>query len=123
MGLSFSKKQKITSALYVEFKKQRGDKPRDKNFDYEYACFLENKIAEMYDVGKPVSTRKSSSHKHIIKTRSFSKEELRAFIQWHFPIAIKPTKPAKRMFISPVTSANAREVIIDCLVNAFINAP
>lgn len=58
MGLSFSKKQKITSALYAEFKKQRGDKPRDKNFDYEYACFLENKIAEMYDAGKPVKTRK-----------------------------------------------------------------
>lgn len=122
MGLTFSKKQKITSALYAEFKKQRGDKPRDKNFDYDYACFLENKIAEMSDVGKPVTTRKNSLHKHIV-TRSFSKEELRTFMQLHFPIAIKPTKPAKSMFISPVTSANAREVIIDCLVNAFLNSP
>jgi hypothetical protein len=121
MGLTFSKKQKITSAIYEEFKKQRGDKPKDENFDYDYACFLENKIAEMSGVGEPLTTRKNSLHKHIVMPRFSSKEELREFIQLHFPIAIKPKKPAKTMFISPVTSANAQKVIIDCLVDAFLN--
>jgi hypothetical protein len=60
-------------------------------------------------------------HKHIVMPRFSSKEELREFIQLHFPIAIKPKKPAKTMFISPVTSANAQKVIIDCLVDAFLN--
>jgi hypothetical protein len=71
--------------------------------------------------GMAQPTGENSLHKHIVMPRFSSKEELRTFIQWHFPIAIKPTKPAKTMFISPVTSTNAQNVIIDCLVDAFLN--
>lgn len=66
MAITFSQKQKITSAIYEEFKKQRGDKPYGEYFDHEYALFLENKIALLMCEGKLKSTSANGLHKHDV---------------------------------------------------------
>lgn len=50
-----------------------------------------------------------------------SEDELKRFIKMHIPIAIRPTRAAKTMFISPFSSANAENVVIDTLAKAFFN--
>jgi len=67
------------------------------------------------------SNENSGLHKHVVNARFSSENELRTFIQMHLPIAIKPTKPAKTMFVGAFTSANAEKVVVDCLVEAFLN--
>jgi len=52
--------------------------------------------------------------------RDSDKDKLHDFIWAHTPIAIRPTKPAKTLFISPFTSNHAREVVIDSLTEAFL---
>ena len=45
-------------------------------------------------------------------------DSLENCIKWvrlHTPIAIKPIKKAKTMFIAPFTSANAEDVVTKCL--------
>ena len=63
----------------------------------------------------------SGLHKHFVNASFSSKEELRTFIQMHLPIAIRPTKPAKTMFVSPFTSHNSEKVVVDSLVESFLN--
>jgi hypothetical protein len=50
-----------------------------------------------------------------------SREQLRTFIQMHIPMAVKPTKPAKTMLVSAFRSANAENIVIDMLTDAFLN--
>ena len=47
-----------------------------------------------------------------------SKEELTKHIQNNMPIAIRPTKKSKTMYIDPFTSNNARKICIDAIVKS-----
>ena len=76
MAITFSQKQKITSAIYEEFKKQRGDKPRDEYYDCEYALFLENKIALLMCEGKPKTTKRNGFHKHDVGKSFYCQREI-----------------------------------------------
>ena len=54
-------------------------------------------------------------------SRSFSsKEELAGYIQMHMPIAIKPLKKAKTVFVNPFTSENARQICINSIVECLL---
>ncbi len=70
MAITFTKKQKITRRLYDEFKLNRGNKPRDEYFDYDYACFLEQKIVELMCEGKERSNEHKTSNciKHAVSS-------------------------------------------------------
>ena len=57
-----------------------------------------------------------ADEKDNIYDLTLNKANLRQIIEWSIPIAIKPTKPAKTMFIPPFTSANAQQVVVDTLV-------
>lgn len=48
-----------------------------------------------------------------------SKGELKLHIQTHMPIAVKPTRKAKTVFVDPFTSASARDICIDAIVDSF----
>ena len=50
-----------------------------------------------------------------------SKEELAKHIQMNMPLAVKPTKKAKTVFVNPFTSNNARKICIDCVVDSLLN--
>ena len=71
---------------------------------------------------KPETTSANSLHKHVVNAHFSSENELRTFIQMHLPIAVRPTKPAKTIFVSPFTSHNAEKVVVDSLVESFLNA-
>lgn len=71
--------------------------------------------------GKPDSDTSGGLHLAGVNARFSSETELRTFIQMHLPIAIRPTKPAKTMFVGAFTSANAEKVVVDALVEAFLN--
>jgi len=71
MAITLTKKQKITRRLYDEFKLNRGYKPHDEYFDYDYACFLEQKIVELMCECKERSNEHNTSNciKHdVIKS-------------------------------------------------------
>lgn len=78
MAITFTKKQKITTRLYEEFKLNRGCKPRDEYFDYDYACFLEQKIVELVCEGKERSNEPQTSNciKHAVSSSFYCQREI-----------------------------------------------
>jgi hypothetical protein len=53
-----------------------------------------------------------------MKQKFESKDQLRLFLEWKVPLGIKPLRPAKTMFVDPFSSRNAKEVVLDSLVDA-----
>ena len=49
-----------------------------------------------------------------------SKEELAKHIEMNMPFAVKPTKKAKTVYISPFTSVNARQICINSIVESLL---
>ena len=45
--------------------------------------------------------------------------EIKRFIEWHIPFAVKPKRNAKTMFVNPFTSIHARDQVIEVLTKAF----
>lgn len=50
----------------------------------------------------------------------YSEEELRYFIDMHMPIAIRPVEKTDKSLVQPFTSANARKICIDAIVESLI---
>lgn len=78
MAIKLSSKQKITKGLYEEFKRQRGKMPPDDYLDYDYACFLERKIAELMCDGKEASDELPASNciKHAVNSSFYCQREI-----------------------------------------------
>ncbi len=53
-------------------------------------------------------------------TKFSSEKELRSFIELHMPIAIRPVGKTDKPLVQPFTSANARKICIDAIVESLI---
>lgn len=77
-------------------------------------------LIKAIDIIREVQIEQEHSMLQVVNRCFSSKEELAKHIQMNMPLAVKPTKKAKTVFINPFTSENARQTCIDSIVNSLL---
>jgi hypothetical protein len=95
---------------------------KDEFIDFVYTMHLQNtngreSTNEMFRLGIEVAYDEMNKIcPKEVNLKFTSIEELAKHIQMNMPLAIRPTKKAKTVFVNPFISGKAREICIDAIV-------